>query len=474
MIKSQRSKLLNLIKTYAVGFLLILFYIYILYNNKGSNFSYPTVLLFLLIAVISLTKIIISVSKKPYTITLLHWFFIFSFLGVAGFTQYINNKFVYGLILSEQRIQQILVIVIIWIISYDIGLKRIRNFNKDYGMVSRILTIRLKDSKRFITFSTIVSVVVLLYVLSKGGLTSTFSRYTGSEAFKKNSVAETLIFSSFLRNLVIYGFAISIVHLKRHKKGLSLVIVQAICLLIVNSPIGMARYSVSIIYLGLAIIIFPALKKGKKFIIIFFSAFIIIFPMINVFRYTTLSDVSFNLLTQTMEDVSKNFLHGDYDAFSMIANTYDYIKVNGIAFGYQLIGVLLFFIPRSIWPSKPVGSGYIVRESQGKEFRNVSSSLIAEGLINFGVTGVILFGFFFGKICSYLDRLYWKNESTSISEYTYLDIIYPFSLSMFFFMSRGDLLSTFSFSVSHVMVYTLLFWVNNKLLFSEIKDRPNY
>ena len=150
----------------------------------------------------------------------------------------------------------------------------------------------------------------------------------------------------------------------------------------------------------------------------------------------------------------------------MIMNTVNHTSEYGYSFGYQLLGVFLFFIPRSIWTSKPFGSGYTVRLYQGEKFLNVSSPFIAEGLMNFGMVGVLIMGLVVGRIVKRLDTLYWlRGSSIKNIDNNYIGILYPFLLSLFFFMNRGDLMSTFSFLTSHVVVYTLLFYINNKIFF---------
>ena len=134
-------------------------------------------------------------------------------------------------------------------------------------------------------------------------------------------------------------------------------------------------------------------------------------------------------------------------------------KYYGITYG-SVIGSV-FFIPRVIWFAKPMGSG-IMLGSFGNSFTNGSSPLIAEGLINFGAIGVMLFGFCYGKLVAYLDMYYWKHIYDE-QRWTYLTLIYPFCLSMFFFMLRGDLMSSFAFSTGHLVVYSVMFWLNNNV-----------
>lgn len=461
MYSKNRVNLSTLLKTYIIGSILVAFLFYIIVKNSSGQFDPLTIVLFGIIIIYSFFSLMNSIIKKPYSFEIMHWFFMFVFYGIAGFVQYLNNRFIYSLNVTENIIQSSLILVIIWMIFFKFFYRYRLNMATN-SIVNRIINSRLKYSKSFMTFSTIISLLILAYILSTAGFESFLSRNTGNLAFGRDTAAESLMFSSFLRNSIVYGFAISYIHYKKHRRGRIHLIIQGICLIIVNSPVSMARFNVAIVYLGLMVLMFPILKKGRNFFLVFFFSFIVIFPLINAFRYTTLTNVSIDVLTSTLENITENFKYGDYDAFTMILYTKKYVLDYGISFGLQLLGPLLFFVPRSLWALKPIGSGALVLKTYGNDFINGSSPLIAEALINFGIFGVVLFALFFSAITSYIERSYWKNENTG-ENYTMISILYPFLLSMFFFMLRGDLMSTFSFFVSHISIFLIMFWINNNI-----------
>lgn len=455
----QKSKMDSLLKTYIISFSIVLLYFYIILNNPWNNSNGLTIILFFIISVYALINIASSINKRAYSMDMMHWLFIFIFYGVAGIVQYINNRFVYSIQVDDNKLQMVLLLIILWMFFYKI--MYITNFKlRSKRITTKLLEVNLRNNKRFIKVGTLVSLFILIYMINKVGATSFLARNTGKDAFSLNSIAGTLLFTNIARNLVLYIFAISYIHYRNMNYGKLYIILQGLAVLIINSPISMPRYNAGIIYLGILLIMFPSFKRNKRFFVLFLSAFIILFPMINAFRHTSLSEIYFyipSLLSRTIDNIATNFLHGDYDALSMIINTFDYIKINGISWGHQILGVLFFFVPRSIWNSKPVGSGYTIRVAQGADHTNVSSPLIAEGLMNFGIPGILIFSMFFGKIAAYFDKIYWlKSDITR-----FIDIIYPFGISMFFFMNRGDLLSSFSFASSHVIIFILLFWLNN-------------
>lgn len=136
------------------------------------------------------------------------------------------------------------------------------------------------------------------------------------------------------------------------------------------------------------------------------------------------------------------YLTGDYDAFSMIMIIRRYVLDNGATLGRQLLGVLLFFVPRKIWPTKPIGTGAtVIGPVMSQSFANVSAPLIGEAYVNGGMLGTIVMGFIVGIMTGSADNKYWKTKD----EFARVRMIYPFNLLQFFFMMRGDLLSSWAY-----------------------------
>ena len=130
-----------------------------------------------------------------------------------------------------------------------------------------------------------------------------------------------------------------------------------------------------------------------------------------------------------------------------------------MTYGKQLLGALLFFIPRSIWPSKPFGSGYTVFTAFNNPFSNVSCPLIAEGYINFGLFGIIIFALMFGYLSSYLDCKFKNN----ISKRDSFILLYPFLLGAYFFMLRGDLMSSYAYLLPYIIIFLTFEKIFNKV-----------
>lgn len=446
---------------YVFGVIIFFFYLSMIFSLEMIHYQGMGLFVFVTIGLVSFFMMLKEMLKYAYSLVMMHWFFFLMFYGIAAFLQYLSGNILYFSTVSNQILLTVSLIFLGWIIFFTLGTKTRLTIKPSNYFVS-LVTVTLKPNSKFIIMLTCITVLITFYLVSSVGFLSMFSRSTSSEVFEQGSLAESSILQSTMRNIILYGLAISIAFLKSSKKGLSLVIIQLLCFLVINFPTGVGRSYVAIAYIGLLLLLFPSVKKKSVFMFIFFFAFIVVFPMINVFRNYSLDSVTWSMLYETIQNISQNYLYGDYDAFAMIIYTVKYVSEFGLTYGYQLLGPLLFFVPRIFWESKPVGSGYMILETYGHGFKNGSEPLIAEGLLNFGILGVLVFAFIAGNLAKSIDKCYWKfNNNLSP---TFISIFYPFFLSIFFFMLRGDLMNTFAFFMSHLVIFSLLFFLNNRFM----------
>ncbi|HGH3152347.1 TPA: hypothetical protein ACJK0A_004171, partial [Acinetobacter baumannii] len=150
-------------------------------------------------------------------------------------------------------------------------------------------------------------------------------------------------------------------------------------------PTGIARFLVAFIYLPLLLTVIPFLRKSINITLLIIFSIIIIFPFLNQFRYFS-SDSEIKLLPEAVF-----FNQAHFDAYQ---NFVEVLRVDFVTHGYQLLGVLFFFVPRFLWNDKPFGSGYQLSLDQGYAFNNISMPFIAEGYVNFGYLGFIIFSIF--------------------------------------------------------------------------------
>ena len=134
----------------------------------------------------------------------------------------------------------------------------------------------------------------------------------------------------------------------------------------------------------------------------------------------------------------------NYDAFANLMATVDYVSKNDFSFGYQLLSAFLFFIPRSIWPSKPIYTGELVgnylMDDYGFKFNNLSNPMVSEGYINFGLFGVFLMAIFLAFVIA--RQLRWLYSSDTLKSI----ISFYFAIHMIFLL-RGDFTNGFVYYV---------------------------
>ena len=92
-----------------------------------------------------------------------------------------------------------------------------------------------------------------------------------------------------------------------------------------------------------------------------------------------------------------------------------------------------------------------------------SNGKIAEGIIDFGIIGLMTYPIILAIIVSKADKLGPSLEERSST----FSIFYYFAFGLLFYVLRGDLLSSYAFSIGFIVpIYGLLFI--NKLFFKYV------
>ena len=451
-------------------FALLLFLCFSVFS--GSDFSNLTALefvLFLFIGGYCIVSILKELKYYNYSLNMMHWVFVFFFFFIAPVVQILFGYNVWRIFQSSSDIERSCLLLICWILFYRLGNivasrnNRIKNSYDNNEKTPKYIT---DISSKMLFFFTILSFISTFVIINNVGFFNLFARSSSIISYEgAYSQMTTLIISHCTKVIILFATFISMLKYKNQKKGLIFLIINLAFLLITCFPTAVARNTAGIVYMGLYAIYYSKEEKnGRKnirYIMLFILAFVVLFPAINTFRNLRFSEVNIvETINEVSTNIGKNYLSGDYDAFSMITNIRDYTKLHGYSYGKQFVGGLLFMIPRNIWPSKPVGSGSLVFTSLNKEFTNISCPLIAEGYINFGIIGVVLLAFLVGYVCRKIDFRYWYILNKEEYKYSYLNLLYPILLPSYFFMLRGDFMSTWS----NLFVFIVLFYIFSKML----------
>ncbi len=417
---------------------------------------------FILNGVIWIFLLMLELKKHAYSMKIIHWTFCIFFFFIAAIVQYGKNTFPWVGYRSDDRIFGANVLLLFWTFSFLIGTKiKLKKEN----IISAYLTEDYTLSETRIKIITVLNFLILLWRIVQVGVSGLLKKSVIAEEISYGSDSSlALLIGKVLVSFCCFSTLISVFLSKRqiYKKY---AIFNIIFLLLSYFPTNIDRNVAAAVYGSLLIVFFPKLKKNRIFIVGFLFAFLVIFPFMDNFRYNDIGDVDIgNALMRAVKNIPTAWTQGHYDAYTTYTMTLDKVERSGISLGYQLLGVMLFFVPRRIWPSKPVGSGYYMATELGY-FSNISCPLPGEGYINFGVIGIILFGIFFGAVSNFMDFLYWKEGKVTLR----LETIYPVVMLMFFFMCRGDLLSSFAYTAAFIATW---FVMTKKWAFGH-KERKN-
>jgi len=251
-----------------------------------------------------------------------------------------------------------------------------------------------------------------------------------------------LLSDKVLRGAVLYFVLLTIGLFRKKRVGPVQLILVLAAGIATNFPLAVARYWMATFYIAILLFVLIKFLYGRRhmFTSVITGALILLFPLLGLVRYSRT-----HIAEQfgSLKDVFRFSLKtGDFDAYTSLCATLEYVHQHGITWGRQLLTVLLFFVPRTVWPGKSIGSGGLVNRVPGHEFVNYCSPLFAEGYINFGVIGSLLFTGLFAYIVTRYDRFYWNAQKGGFSR-----LFYPIAIGMFFFILRGDLLSSFAYTV---------------------------
>ncbi|RZK16671.1 MAG: O-antigen polysaccharide polymerase Wzy [Flavobacterium sp.] len=261
---------------------------------------------------------------------------------------------------------------------------------------------------------------------------------------KELSVEGNMTNLLILRFLMPISVVCFIVYYLSEKRSLIILFFLLILMLITACPTGISRNTTAGLYIPVLLTCFAIFKRRNFFILSFLFAILILFPLLNQFRTFNSDDgLSFT------PDFSM-FIEGHFDSYPNFALI---INSEIVTYGIQLLGVLFFWIPRSIWPGKPISSGIFLSEKANLNFENISVNYFAEGYLNFGFVGLFIFLVILAFTLARIDKIYWRYTVQYKSNF--FNVIYLICLGMLFFVLRGDLMSSFAYTLG--MLFSSIF-----------------
>jgi oligosaccharide repeat unit polymerase len=107
---------------------------------------------------------------------------------------------------------------------------------------------------------------------------------------------------------------------------------------------------------------------------------------------------------QSSEVMNRYFKSGDFDGLQSINNAVLLVESSGLQGGKQLLSSILFFLPRTAWPTKAEPTGIVAARAAGYKFLNISQPIPGEFFVDFGLTGMALCAAILAFLMLRLDR----------------------------------------------------------------------
>lgn len=328
---------------------------------------------------------------------------------------------------------------------------------KKYKPLKKIPTVSQKDIRVLpLTILCILGLCLFVFFISYDFVQDEINRPNWRKSDFSNMVL--LTYKKVLFLVPFGGILLCIQYFKKkRKKAINLVTIIVVFLIFLiflfwfKNPLTEKRNALGPIYICLLFLMAPKLlNTNTKTLFFLFFTMIIGFPLSAIITH---SDATFDaifkdpgILLEEMKGggITNAFNTLNYDAFTNVMTSVDYVSVHGLSLGNQLLSALFFFVPRSLWENKPYSTGTVVGEylidDYGYNFSNLSNPLVSEGYINFGFLGVIIGAVLLAFVI--IKLMTWFKSA----DYLKKMMSFYFALHMLFLL-RGDFTNGFSYYV---------------------------
>ena len=420
-------------------FIIIYLLLSILVLQDGLYYSVPFVILNMVLITIC-TLSLFSQNNISYSLYKIFHLFVLSFFCIAPLIQFKEGVRFFDTNFQESDYIYTTSYIVLIVLLFNCSYKFFYRYSKKSIEKENNFLIKKLNTKKEIIY-ILVSTSVCLYFLYVNNFSLTSLFFRGGELVDRKTMGQStdLIMTTFLRPMVVTIFLSAYLLKVKHKIVLYLLFFM---LILAAPPTGMARVNAAAMYLPVVMCLFPFLQKKNNFVLLVIVGLLFIFPFLNMFRYLNdneLREINFSL---------NQFKELHFDSYSMFMRV---LREDVVTYGYQLLGVCLFFVPRSMWPDKPIGSGAMIAEETGLPFTNLSMPFFGEGFINFGFVGIVFFTIILSFLTAKIDKRYW---TCIVYNKTNVDhILYLILLGLLVFILRGDLMSSFSYTCGYMFSF---------------------
>ena len=398
---------------------------------------------------------VIIAEGKVRPLSAAFWLFGFTAMAFAPLVQIVLGQF--PPLQEPDLLAPALWLVLIGLAGWEAGYQ--------LGWSNRALPHRMRDldMRRLVTLGAIGTLGSINYIRSVGPSTLFESRDDLSNALVQggltvngsNAITGIILSLGQVPVFVTFTFLTCVLMVDKHRRRIfsfqaGWLFMLAVNVL-VNNPISNSRNWFITVALGLLLAL-PRLRASTFRLSLFAGVFaaIVAFPISDYFRRAAGSRQPFEI-----GSVLQTITQKDYDQTTMIANGIWWVSTRGShTFGGQLLGAVLFFLPRSTWPGKPIDTGIEIGRALHSANTNLSSPLWIEFWVDFGTAGVVIGFLFLGWLARRADDLFLWSRERHGQRVLVADVAIPVFAAAEFIVIRGPLLQ----AMSRVVVLALVFW----------------
>ena len=234
-------------------------------------------------------------------------------------------------------------------------------------------------------------------------------------------------------------------------------------LAVVINPFGSARFIFGAVWLSVLAQMRIARTAGARrlFSLAIALGFLFVFPIADKFSRSNASGKTFRAL-----EVFQG--NGDYDAFAQTNNALNMTAHDGLSYGRQLLGVIFFWVPRSLWSGKPTDTGIEISRFMGYSFTNLSAPFVSELYVNGGLL-LVLLGF--GGLGYWMRRPVGHSGPAGSAATCIVAGVLPFYSPI---LLRGSLLQATGFAALFALCLLVLRWAARPVKDREMSDERSF
>ena len=371
------------------------------------------------VVVIALSLAGIIIDPKPYSLCQIFCLFCLVFMGVAPLYLYIIGYMAWGTVPFGKSafLGANMLVIVCLLVFLACAYYRRPEPKSPLSLPESDIAGNPASGIFLVAMAALATLIVLWYY--RHTPLYLFKRFDGTIKYNGTSQVGVLLVNVFLRSIPPLCLTVSLMQRKRTWWVITL---TAILTLVASFPTAIPRYQLAAVFMPAGIMLIPLLRRAKVLTLCIMVLFVTIFPLLNLARvhdyYTPYT-----------------FAGADFDAYQ---NLLTLMQADIVTYGKQLLGVVLFFVPRSIWPDKPIGSGFEVANDLHLIYSNISMPIFGEGYINFGIVGAIAFTAVVALVFRRLDVRYdFRNMNLST-------LLYLLILGECIYLLRGALMPAFA------------------------------